>query len=114
MIKGWTYPATPGPGVIPRAAASDAAGNLCVVVETLTGTQDWVVLKFDRAGKRLWKRSYDSGNGADTPYSMVVDHHGAVIVSRHQRGRRRLRRRGREVEQFRPAQVEAYDLLDGP
>jgi len=80
-LKAWTYPATPGPAVIPRAAASDAAGNLFVAVETLTGQQNWVVLKFDRAGKRLWKRSYDSGKGADMPYSMVVDHHGAVIVS---------------------------------
>jgi hypothetical protein len=79
-LKAWTYPATPGPGVIPMAAASDAAGNLFVAVETQT-TPDWVVLKFDRNGKRLWKRSYDSGKGQDTPYGMVVDHHGAVIVS---------------------------------
>jgi hypothetical protein len=79
-LKSWTYPATPGPGVIPYAAASDAAGNLFVAVETQTGTKDWVVLKFDRNGKRLWRHSYDSGRGQDTPYGMVVDHHGAVIV----------------------------------
>ena len=80
-LKSWTYPATPGAGVIPRAAASDKAGNLFVAVETQTGTRDWAVLKFDRTGKRLWKRSYDSGKGSDTPYGMTVDHHGGVIVA---------------------------------
>jgi hypothetical protein len=77
-LKAWTYPATPGPGVIPMAAASDAAGNLFVAVETQQMPRHWVVLKFDRTGKRLWRRSYDSG---ETPYGMVVDHHGAVIVA---------------------------------
>ena len=80
-LKSWTYPATPGAAVIPYAAASDAAGNLFVAVETQSGTHDWVVLKFDRSGRRLWRKSYDSGNGQDTPYGMVVDHHGAVIVA---------------------------------
>jgi hypothetical protein len=80
-LKSWTYPATPGPGVIPYAAASDAAGNLFVAVETQTGKRNWVVLKYSRAGKQLWKRSYDSGQGQDTPYGMAVDHHGNVIVA---------------------------------
>lgn len=81
VLKSWTYPATPGPGVIPYAAASDAKGNLFVAVETQTGTHDWVVLKYSRSGKRLWKRSYNSGKGTDTPYGMAVDHHGNVIVA---------------------------------
>jgi len=81
LIKSWTYPATPGNGVIPRAAASDAAGNLYVAAETLTGKKNWVVLKFDRIGRRLWSRTYDSGRGPDTPYGMVIDHHGNVIVA---------------------------------
>jgi hypothetical protein len=67
--------------VIPRAAASDAGGNLYVAAETLTGKRDWVVLKFSRTGKKLWRRTYDSGNGSDTPYGMVVDHRGNVIVA---------------------------------
>jgi hypothetical protein len=81
VLKSWTYPATPGPGVIPYAAASDASGNVFVAVETQTGTHDWIVLKYSRAGKRLWKRSYDSGKGQDTPYGMAVDHQGNVIVA---------------------------------
>jgi len=81
VIKSWTYPATPGAGVIPRAAASDAAGNLFVAAETMTGHQNWVLLKYSRGGKRLWRRFYDSGKGQDTPYGITVDHHGNVIVA---------------------------------
>ena len=51
-VKSWTYPATRGGSVVPRAAASDAAGNLYVAVETQTGKKNWVVLKFDRSGRR--------------------------------------------------------------
>jgi hypothetical protein len=81
VLRSWTYPATPGAtGVIPRAAGSDAAGNLYVAADTLTGRQDWVVVKFSRTGKKLWRRAYDSGKGSDTPYGMVVDHHGNVVV----------------------------------
>jgi hypothetical protein len=81
VLKSWTYPATPGNGVIPRAAASDAAGNLYVAAETLTGARGWAVLKFTKTGKKLWRRTYDSGNGQDTPYGLVVDHHGNVVVA---------------------------------
>jgi hypothetical protein len=82
VLKSWTYPATPGNGVIPRAAASNAAGNLYVAAETLSGRKGWVLLKFSRTGKKLWRRTYDSvGDGQDTPYGMVVDHHGNVIVA---------------------------------
>ncbi len=81
LIKSWTYPATRSRSVIPRAAASDAAGNLYVAVETLTGKKNWVVLKFDRIGRRLWSRSYDSGLGQDTPYELVIDRRGNVIVA---------------------------------
>jgi len=79
--RWWTYPATPGPDVIPRAAASDGAGGLYLAVETLTGAEDWVVLRYDKDGRLLWKRRYDSGNGQDTPYALAVDHKGAVIVT---------------------------------
>ncbi len=81
VLKAWTYPATPGKGVIPRAAGGDATGCLYVAVETQTGARDWAVVKFSRTGKKLWRRTYDSGKGADTPYGMVVDHHGNVIVA---------------------------------
>ena len=81
LIKSWTYPATRRSSVIPRAAASDAAGNLYVAVETLTGKKNWVLLKFDRVGRRLWTRSYDSGRGPDMPYDLVIDHRGNVIVA---------------------------------
>ena len=81
VLKSWTYPAAPGAaGFIPRAAASDAKGNLFVAVEGQTGTRDWLVAKFTRSGKRLWTRRYNSGNGADVPRGMVVDHHGSVII----------------------------------
>jgi hypothetical protein len=84
--RWWTYPATAmpvaGSGVIPVAAASDAAGDLYLAGEVQTpGDHDWVVLKFSSAGKRLWKRSYDSGMGDDTPTAMCVDHTGGVIVA---------------------------------
>ena len=81
VVKSWTYPANPGSGVIPRAAATDASGNLIVAAETLTGTRDWKVVKFSRSGTQIWKRTYDSGRGWDTPYGIVVDHHGGVIVT---------------------------------
>ena len=82
VLKSWTYPATPGvAGYIPRAAASDSQRNLFVAVESLSGTRDWLVIKFSPAGKRLWTRRYDSGHGSDVPYGMVVDHHGSVIVA---------------------------------
>ena len=81
-LRSWTYPATPGAaGYIPRAAGSDAKGNLFVAMDTTTGSRDWVVVKFSPAGVRRWTRRYDSGHGSDTPYSLAVDHHGSVIVA---------------------------------
>ena len=80
VVRAWTYPGTPGAGVIPRAAASDGAGNLFVALETISGRRDWVVVKYSPVGTRLWRRSYDSGNGQDTPYGMAVDRRGDVIV----------------------------------
>ena len=57
-------------------------GNLYVAAETMTGSKGWVLLKFSPTGKKLWRRTYDSvGAGQDTPYGMVVDHHGNVIVA---------------------------------
>lgn len=82
VIKHWTYPATASAdGYIPRAAARDSKGDLVVALETDYGSWDWLVVKFTRSGKVLWKRRYDSGKGQDTPYGMVIDHHDGVIVA---------------------------------
>ena len=54
--------------------------NLYVAVETLTGKKNWVVLKFDHVGRRLWSRPYDSGWGRTCP------------TARHRPSRQRHRR----------------------
>jgi len=81
ILKSWTYPATPGAaGYVPRAAASDAQRDLFVALEQVSGTRDWRVVKYSPSGALRWSRRYDSGNGTDVPYAMVVDQHGNVIV----------------------------------
>ena len=81
VLKSWTYPARPGAaGSIPRAAASDAQRNLFVALEQVGAPRDWRVVKYSPSGALRWSRRYDSGNGADVPQGMVVDHHGNVIV----------------------------------
>ncbi len=82
VLDQWTYPAAPSANdYVPRAAARDAHGDLVLAIEVQSGARNWRVLKFTPAGKLLWKAAYDSGHGQDTPYGMVVDHRGNVIVA---------------------------------
>jgi hypothetical protein len=82
VLKRWTYPATASAdNYIPRTAAHDSKGDLVVAIGTQTGGWDWLVVKYTRAGKVVWKRHYDSGNGQDTPYGIAIDHHDGVIVA---------------------------------
>ena len=63
--------------------AVDAAGNV-LVCGTSDGAhnEDWVVLKYSPAGKKLWTWKYDGPpHGADQPEELLVDAGGNVYVT---------------------------------
>jgi hypothetical protein len=67
-----------------NAIAADANGNVIGVgnVSTTTHSLDWMVVKWNRAGKRVWKRQLDgSAHGADDANDVVVGTDGSVYVT---------------------------------
>ena len=67
-----------------QAIAADADGNVIVVggVMTATHAQDWMVVKWSRAGKRLWKRQLDgTAHGVDVARDVVVGTDGSIYVT---------------------------------
>ena len=67
------------------AVAADAAGNVVAVGQVATGSlstqSDWMVAKWNRAGKLLWKRQTDgSGHGYDLAKDVVAGADGSFYV----------------------------------
>lgn len=68
-----------------RGMAVDKDGNVVVVGQSLGNADtyyDYAVVKYSPAGKRLWVRRYNSGQGAyDEPFGVAVDYAGNIIVT---------------------------------
>jgi hypothetical protein len=65
------------------AVAADAAGNVIVVgtVATATHDRDWLVAKWSRAGKLLWKRQLDgTAHVLDLAQDVAVAGDGSIVV----------------------------------
>jgi hypothetical protein len=66
-----------------NAVAADAAGNVIVVgsVETTAHARDWLVAKWSRGGKLLWKRQLDgTAHGQDGAKDVAVAADGSIVV----------------------------------
>ena len=75
--------ATPGYDHWAYAVGADAAGNVIVAgtVNTATHNQDWLVAKWSRAGKLLWKRQLDgTAHGVDLANDVAVASDGSIVV----------------------------------
>lgn len=76
VAKTWTYPASPGADMLPRAIARDGAGNVVVAMKSAGG---WTIAKFSPSGSLLWDEDYAAG--ADrAPYAIAFDRKNAVLV----------------------------------
>jgi hypothetical protein len=67
-----------------HAIAADANGNVILVggVMTATHAQDWMVVKWSRAGKLLWKRQVDgTAHDVDVAEDVVVGTDGSIYVT---------------------------------
>ncbi|MEO0102192.1 MAG: T9SS type A sorting domain-containing protein [candidate division WOR-3 bacterium] len=65
---------------LPRAVISDANGNLYVTGTSWDGSdEDFLVLKYDGQGNRLWDLFYDHDN-RDEAVSLCLDNQGNVYV----------------------------------
>lgn len=66
------------------AIAADAHGNVIAVGEVSTAAHgtDWMVVKWSRAGKRVWKRQIDgTAHEYDSAKDVVVASNGAILVT---------------------------------
>lgn len=64
-----------------QSVAGDAAGNIYVTGLSFNGTNvDFVTVKYDASGARLWAATYDGGED-DQPYAIAVDGSGNVYVT---------------------------------
>ena len=77
-----------GPGNeddIPAAIAVDGQGNVFVTGSSFTGLatyRDYVTIKYDANGKRLWlRRANGPGNQSDYPQDMKLDQQGNVYAT---------------------------------
>lgn len=63
--------------------AVDTAGNVYVTGASSNGANyDYLTVKYDTAGNRLWAARYNGlGNGDEHPYGIVVDASGNVFVT---------------------------------
>jgi uncharacterized delta-60 repeat protein len=68
---------------IPVAIGLDAAGNIYVSGYSGGGSSsyDYATVKYNSSGIQQWVMRYDSGNGYDYAYAMVVDASGNVYVT---------------------------------
>jgi len=67
-----------------NAIAADARGNVIAVgvVQTAAHDTDWMVVKWSRAGKRLWKKQVDgTAHGSDGAVDVVVASNGSIYVT---------------------------------
>lgn len=65
------------------AITSDSKGNLIVVGSTdslINKTKDFLIIKYDNAGKILWEQRYDTGS-RDEPYAVGIDSKGDILVT---------------------------------
>ena len=68
----------------PYDIAVDSSGNVCVVGQSLgvSGTQDFLTLKYDSNGTELWRAWYNgSGNGTDEPKAITIDAAGNIYIT---------------------------------
>ena len=66
------------------AIAADAGGNVIAVgsVSTAAHGTDWMVVKWSRAGRRLWKKQIDgTAHGYDSAKDVVVGADGSIYVT---------------------------------
>jgi hypothetical protein len=67
-----------------KAIAADAKGNVIAVGDVSTAAHggDWMVVKWSRAGRRLWKRQIDgTAHGFDSANDVVVATDGSIYVT---------------------------------
>ena len=72
-----------GSGDYAWKVASDSEGNAIVAGESDNGTtgRDILVIKYSESGQAIWTNRYDGpGNGADVPYSVMLDPMDNVFV----------------------------------
>ncbi len=81
-----------GPGKdrdVPKAVASDAAGNVYVTGSSkgLGTGSDFATVKYDAAGRELWVARYSGqGNGADFAEALALDPSGNVVITGRSEG----------------------------
>jgi uncharacterized delta-60 repeat protein len=67
------------------AMAVDGQGNIYVTGSTfnsVTGTVDYLIIKYDPTGATLWERTYDGvGHGCDKPNTIALDGQGNIYVT---------------------------------
>jgi uncharacterized delta-60 repeat protein len=68
---------------VQRAIAVDPEGNVLVLVNVHSGgDNDWLLLKFDPDGNRLWTARYNGvEDGYDNGYALAVDEDGNAYVA---------------------------------
>ena len=69
----------------PEAIAIDNNENVIVIgtCDILTSDEDYVTIKYNSSGDKLWERRYDYNNSKDEAYAVTTDKSGNIYVTGH-------------------------------
>lgn len=65
----------------PRWIKADNYGNVVITTNIFTTSHDFLTIKYDSSGQKLWQATYDAANNGDIPSALTLDANGNIFVT---------------------------------